>query len=114
MSFTTQPNLSYLQYWVSVRHVRHAVLRIRACRDAFIWLGDWSGTGYEIALGIVGKSVTVDYTSLIWLCLRAVSQQASCMLRYLVHTAMAYMYTPTSNFVLQATRNQRYARQCPV
>ena len=58
MSFATQKDLSYLQYWVSVRHVQHAVLRIQACRDAFIWLVDPDKIGYEIALGVQGENVT--------------------------------------------------------
>ena len=54
MSFTTQPQMSYLQYWVSLRHMRHTVMRIRACSDVYIAFIDEHQNGYEVTLGTNG------------------------------------------------------------
>ena len=56
MSFATQPQPTYLQYWIGLKHMRHAVMRIQACSEAYIAFLDRDKVGYEVALGINSQS----------------------------------------------------------
>ena len=51
MSFTSQPQHAYLQYWIGLKHMRHVVMRIQACSEAYIAFLDRDKVGYEVALG---------------------------------------------------------------